>query len=100
VNCNLKAALKIFHHASQETWDDDLLWLSLSFNTAVHESHKSMSNKLFLGRVLKCPLQVRWNLTPEDDGGMAVEHQSFWEEAYKNLISAKKKVAHRYNLYR
>jgi len=29
VNRNLKSALKIFHHASQSAWDEDLPWLSL-----------------------------------------------------------------------
>jgi hypothetical protein len=29
VNRNLKSALKIFHHESQATWDEDLPWLGL-----------------------------------------------------------------------
>ena len=40
VNRKLKSALKIFHDASQSGWDEDLPWLSLAFNTAVHESTK------------------------------------------------------------
>jgi hypothetical protein len=46
VNRNLKSALKIFHHESQSAWDD-LPWLSLAFNTAVHDSTKSAPDKLF-----------------------------------------------------
>jgi hypothetical protein len=38
VNRNLKSVLKIFHHESQSTWDEDLPWLSMAFNTAVHEA--------------------------------------------------------------
>jgi hypothetical protein len=64
VNRNLKSALKIFHHESQATWDEDLLWLSLAFNTAIHESTQCTPDKLFLGRELKSPLVVRWDLTP------------------------------------
>ena len=63
VNRNLKSALKIFHHASQSAWDEDLPWLGLAFNTAVHESTKCTPDKLFLGRELKCPLSVR--MVPE-----------------------------------
>jgi transposase InsO family protein len=35
VNRNLKAAFKIFHHNSQDAWDEDLPWLSVAFNTAI-----------------------------------------------------------------
>jgi hypothetical protein len=49
VNQNLKSALKIFHHNSQDTWDEDLPWLSVAFNTAVHDSTNCTPDKLFLG---------------------------------------------------
>jgi hypothetical protein len=49
-NCNLKAALKIFHHQSQRKWDEDLHLLAFAFNTACHESTKFCPAKLFLGR--------------------------------------------------
>jgi len=39
VNRNLKSALKIFHHESQNSWDEDLPLLSVTFNTATHESY-------------------------------------------------------------
>jgi len=97
VNRNLKAALKIFHHESQVSWDEDLSLLSLAFNTAAHESHKGTPDKLFLGRELKCPLAVRWDLTPESNGAMEHMPPKFWETAYKNLIRAQRRVAHRYN---
>jgi hypothetical protein len=93
VNRNLKSALKIFHHESQTTWDEDLPWLSLAFNTAVHESTKSTPDKLFLGRELKCPLLVRWDLPSASTDGTGEPNQSFWTQAYKNLMQARKKVA-------
>jgi len=40
---------------NQTTWDEDLPWLSLAFNTAVHASTKSTPDKLFLGRELSVP---------------------------------------------
>ena len=48
VNRNLKTALKMFHHESQDTWDEDLSRLSMAFNTAVHESTRSTPD-VFLG---------------------------------------------------
>jgi hypothetical protein len=53
VNRNLKAALKIFHHQSQNASDEDLPWLSVAFNTAVHDSTGYSPDRLFLGRELK-----------------------------------------------
>ena len=50
-------------------WDEDLPWLSAAFKTAVHESTKSTPDQLFLGRELKCPLLVRWDLSPVSDHG-------------------------------
>jgi hypothetical protein len=44
------------------------VWLSLAFNTAVHESTKSNTDKQFLGRKLKCSLLVWWDLIPESTG--------------------------------
>ena len=96
-NRNLKAALKIFHHQSQNAWDEDFPWLSVAFNTAVHESTRSTPDKLFLGRELKGPLSVQWDLSPvgEDDPGEG--SQLFWTCAYANLMQARSKVARRYD---
>jgi transposase InsO family protein len=46
VNRNLKAALKILYHQSQVLWDEDLPWLSVAFNTAVHESINSTPDRV------------------------------------------------------
>jgi hypothetical protein len=59
VNHNLKAALKVFHRNSQAFWDVDLPYLSVAFNTTVHESTNTTPDKLFLGRVMMCPLAAR-----------------------------------------
>ena len=55
VNRNLKSALKIFHYQTQNAWDEDLPWLSVAFNTAVHESTKATPDALFLGREISSP---------------------------------------------
>jgi len=96
-NRNLKAALKIFHHESQQEWDVNLPWLSVAFNTATHDSTKCTPDRLFLGWDMKSPLDIRWNLPPEKVGNNVHSNQSFWTEAYRNLRLACKKVANRYN---
>jgi hypothetical protein len=97
VNRNLKSALKIFHHESQVTWDGDLWWLSIAFNTAIHESTQCTPDKLFLGRELKSPVEVRWNLTPVYQQSTGKGEKSFWTRAYCNLRMARNKVAKRYD---
>jgi len=51
VNRNLKSAFKIFHHESQNEWDEDLPWVSLAFNTAVHKSRVVLRKSCFWGAI-------------------------------------------------
>jgi len=97
VNHNLKSALKIFHHESQNTWDEDLPWLAFAFNSALHESTRTTPDLLFLGREIKTPLETRRDLSSMDGNAKSVASQSFWAQAYQNLRSARKRVAQRFN---
>jgi len=45
---------------------------------------------LFLGREMKGPTGVRWDLSPVHDGHGKGAVQSFWTEAYRNLLAAKR----------
>jgi len=67
--------LKVFYHHSQNRWDEDLAWLSVAFNTAVHESSKCTPDVLFLGREMKCPLLTRWDLSSINEVGTAEDRQ-------------------------
>jgi len=100
VNRNLKSALKIYHHESQNLWDDNLPWLGLGFNTSVHESTCSTPDVLFLGREMRSPLDVRWDLSPNDYDSNVNANNSRWAEAFRNLLVAKKRVARKYYLGR
>jgi hypothetical protein len=94
----LKSALKIFHHNAQLSWDEDLPWQGIAFNTAIHESTKVTPDKLFLGREMGCPLGVQWELTPEIIWDGTGEHNClFWTCAYANLQRARRTVARRFN---
>jgi hypothetical protein len=97
VNRNLKAALKIFHHEKQKGWDNDLPCLSMAFNTALHESTHATPDSLFLGREMRCPLRVRWDLSPVYSDQVRSTDRSFWLAAYDRLKQANRKVARRYN---
>jgi hypothetical protein len=95
-NRNLKAALKIFHHQSHNLWDEYLPWLSMAFNTAIHESTQATPDKLFLGRQLRCPLSVAWDLSPDE----VDNKQDFWTSAWRSPKQARDRVAARYNARR
>jgi hypothetical protein len=43
---------------------------------------------------MKCPLEVQWDLSPENTDG---EGEAFWTKAYRNLKLASKKVARRHD---
>jgi hypothetical protein len=64
-------------HESETEWDDDLPWISMAFNTAIHESTKCMPDHLFLGQEMKCPLNVRWNLSLENTDDTGEANQAF-----------------------
>ena len=98
-NRNLKSALKVFHHHSQNRWDEHLPWLSAAFNTALHESSKCTPDLLFLGRELRCPLSSRWDLSSISEAEKTGTN-SFWTRAYANLKAAREKVARRYDAHR
>ena len=53
--------------------------------------------KFLLGRELRCPLSVRWDLSPEGTDGTGEVNQSFWTQVYENLKQARSKVARRYD---
>jgi len=97
VNSNLKAVLKIFHHESQNMWDENLPWPGLAFNTTVKESTRYTSDVLFLGRELKCPLTARWDLSPGSDVDNVCHTNLFWPRACGNLLAARKIVAQSFN---
>jgi hypothetical protein len=81
----LKSALKIFHHNSKGVWDEDLPWLSVAFNTAIHESTNCTPDRLFWGREMKLPLENRWDLLSLTVGSSDKYKKPFWTMAYESL---------------
>jgi hypothetical protein len=99
-NRNLKAALKIYHNQSQTRWDEDLSLLSLAFNSARHESTSFTPARLFLGREIRSPLEIIWELCLTDLESEPGAIDKFWEKALCNLRAARLKAARRFNVNR
>jgi len=66
VNLNLKFALKIYHSMTQNKWDENLAYLQMAFNSAIHDSIERSPSSVFLGRELNHPLQIKWDLLAEE----------------------------------
>ena len=96
-NRNLRSALIAYHAEQQDCWDQNLKWLQLAFNTALHESHKAVPFEVMFGFSPTLPLANLWNiedLLPSDPDIKTVDR---WKEARKNLLRAHERVRSRYN---
>ena len=69
----------------------------MAFNTAQHESTQATPDILFLGREMRCPLAVRWDLSPIYSERVKNTDRSFWSSVYEKLKQANNRVARRYN---
>ena len=69
----------------------------MAFNTAQHESTQATPDTLFLGREMRCPLAVRWDLSPIYSGRVKNTGRSFWLSVYEKLKQANKRGARRYD---
>jgi len=61
-NRNLTMALRIYHHNAQKSWDVYLPYFMLSMNTCQHISTGVTPASIYLGRELKHPLQLHWDI--------------------------------------
>lgn len=62
VNRNLTMALRIYHNNAQKSWDTLLPYFMLSLNTCQHTSTGVTPASIYLGRELKHPLQLHWDI--------------------------------------
>jgi hypothetical protein len=97
VNKNLKVALRIFHSQNQQSWDQNIHWFQLAFNTAIHESLQATPASLFFGRELQTPLDLQWKLselTHDPANNPAVQER--WGKAIESLGRAREKREKQY----
>jgi len=83
----------VFHHQSQQKWDQDLHLHAFAFHTALHEGTKFCPAKLFLGRELTTPLESVWDLTEKNVFQDLEKERGVWTEAIMNLRKARDRVA-------
>jgi transposase InsO family protein len=97
-NKNLRVALIAYHSSAQDTWDIQLHWLQLAFNTAEHESTKTSSFVVMFPFCAGSPLVNKWKiheLLPEKSNPRVL--RSRWNNVRRNLVRSRDIVAQRYN---
>lgn len=96
-NRNLRSALIAFHATHQDTWDQNLKWLQLAFNSAQHESHKAVPFEVMFGRSPGDPLSNNWkieDLLPDSPNPDITE---IWSAARRNLRKSHERSRRRYD---
>lgn len=96
-NRNLRSALIAYHAEKQDTWDRNLRWLQLAFNSSLHESHKNVPYELMFGQRPNNPLSNLWRIEDLLPAPGAVDLKKTWEAARRNLLRAREQVRKKYN---
>ena len=97
-NKNLRAALIAYHRDAHNTWDQQLPWLQLAFNTAEHESTKSAPFAVMFPFRSGSPLLHRWKvneLLPEKWTKRQLQQK--WATVRQNLCKSRDNREQRYN---
>lgn len=99
-NRNLKSALIAYHAENQTSWDQNLSWLQLAFNTATHEGHKHVPFQLMFGFKPNNPLSNIWKINDLLPSSTEVDVRRTWAAAKRNLLRSHERVKRRYNVGR
>ena len=97
-NRNLRSALIAYHSGAHATWDQNLTWLQLAFNTAEHESTKATPFQVIFPFRAGSPLINQWKikeLLPEKFSSRTLKHK--WTAVKQNLLRSQAAMALRYN---
>lgn len=97
VNRNLKIAMRIYHHMDHRTWDQNIHWFQIAYNSARHDSTGHSPASLFLGREITHPLELAWNLKDLVPDNPHISTEEKWQEAIQNLSKARQKRERIYN---
>lgn len=96
-NRNLRSALIAYHAEQQDTWDQNLRWLQLAFNTALHEGHRSVPFELMFGFKPNNPLSNIWKISDLLPSTPNKDVKTVWLAAKRNLNRAHERVKRRYD---
>ena len=97
-NRNLRAALIAYHSGAHATWDQNLTWLQLAFNTAQHESTKAAPFLVIFPFQTGSPFINQWKineLLPERFNRRALKNKLL--AVKQNLLKSQTSMALRYN---
>lgn len=94
VNRNLVTALRIYSHSNHKMWDTHLPYLMLSFNTCKHDSTGVTPASVYLGRELKHPLQLHWDIQTDM---LPLDKESRMKEVVRHLKEAHAKTKVKYD---
>ena len=97
-NRNLRAALIAYHSGAHTTWDQNLTWFQLAFNTADHESTKAAPFVVIFPFRTWSPLINQWkinDLLPEICNKRVLKQK--WTAVKKNLLKIQANTTKRYN---
>jgi transposase InsO family protein len=98
LNKNLIATLIAYHSDTHNTWDHNLPWLQLAFNTADYKSTKSTPFAVIFPFRSGSPLLNRWKineLLPEKCNQLVLRER--WNSVRQNLLKSRDLVERRYN---
>ena len=96
-NRKLRSALISYHAEQQNTWDQNLQWLQMAFNSSLHESHRAVPFEVMFGFSPAHPLGTLWTLEDllPDSPNEGVSHR--WKEVRRALLRSHERVRRRYN---
>jgi transposase InsO family protein len=97
-NRNLRSALIAYHSGAHTTWDQNLTWLQLAFNTAEHESTKATPFQVIFPFRAGSPLINQWKineLLPERFNSRTLKRK--WTAVKQHLLKSHAAMALRYN---
>uniref|UniRef100_A0A1B6JZN4 RNA-directed DNA polymerase n=1 Tax=Homalodisca liturata TaxID=320908 RepID=A0A1B6JZN4_9HEMI len=96
-NRNLRAALIAYHAEKQTTWDENLSWLQLAFNSALHESHDSTPFQVMFSRPPSDPLSNLWSLDSLLPVPGTPNVSDTWEAVRVKLLQSRERVRRKFN---
>ncbi|CAB0012350.1 unnamed protein product [Nesidiocoris tenuis] len=91
----LKTAISAYYAEHQSEWAKSLHFFQLCINSAIHSSTGFSPNRLFLGREVKTPLLLRWDICSDHQD--ATSQTDMWKQALENLKAAHTRIKRQYD---
>jgi hypothetical protein len=97
-NRNLRSALIAYHGDAHSTWDENLTWLQLAFNTAKHEATQATPFEIIFPFRVGTPLLHQWGIQELIPGKCSPQEiRRLWSRVKSSLFRSHQIAANRYN---